>query len=151
MSPHRTLSAVLAVLILAGARARAGDLPLAFPDMAPTVGATLEHDYYDAQRFQPRLMVERALRQLKLSEPSIITSWAAGELSLTVGTTVTRLPAAEPANLEAAMALIEEIRVILDGSGFKPAKARDLDYSLVNGALTCLDPHTVLMAPEPAK
>lgn len=74
MSQNRILSVLLAALVLAGPQVFPGDLPLAFPDMAPTVGATLEHDYYDAQRFQPRLMVERALRQLKLSEPSIITS-----------------------------------------------------------------------------
>jgi carboxyl-terminal processing protease len=151
MSPIRTYFALLAAIVLAGPWAPASDLPLAFPDMAPTVGATLEHDYYDAQRFQPRLMVERALRQLKFNEPSILASWKGGEIALTVGTTVTHLPAAEPATLDAAMALIEEIRVVIDGSGFKPNKARDLDYSLVNGALACLDPHTILLAPEPAK
>jgi carboxyl-terminal processing protease len=151
MVPINSLLRLLSLLVLLTGALISAEAPVAFPDMAPTVGAALERDYYDAMRFQPKLMVERALRQLKLAEPSILTTWSEGVIALTVGSTVTRLPAPDPTSLDAAMMLIETLRVIVDGSGFKPAKARDLDYSLINGALTCLDPHTVLMAPEPAK
>ena len=151
MVPINSLLRLLSLLVLLTGALISAEAPVAFPDMAPTVGAALERDYYDAMRFQPKLMVERALRQLKLAEPSILTTWSDGIIALTVGSTVTRLPAPDPTSLDAAMMLIETLRVIVDGSGFKPAKARDLDYSLINGALTCLDPHTVLMAPEPAK
>jgi carboxyl-terminal processing protease len=146
----RTLSRSLLFLALA-ALPMAGEDPLPFPNLAPTVGDYLEKDYYDHTRFQPRLMVERALRQLETAEVSIDTSWSNDAITLTVASTSRQIPAPEPKSLEQAMVLIEQVRKAVDQSGFKPSQARQLDYDLVNGALTCLDPHTVLMAPEPAK
>jgi carboxyl-terminal processing protease len=149
MSTRPILRLLLAIAVLTAWLP--GEDPPPFPNLAPTVGEYLDRDYYDHQRFQPHLMVERALRQLETAESTIVTRWNGPVISLTVGTTVTQIPAAEPKTLEAAMALIEQVRLAVDQSGFKPSRARELDYDLVNGALTCLDPHTVLMAPEPAK
>lgn len=129
----------------------AEDAPIAFPDMAPSVGAVLERDYYDRSRFKPRVMVERALRALEGAEISIDTRWDADRVVLQIGESEERIVAPEPATLGEAMTLIERVRLALEASQRFPAKqTRDISYAMLNGALASLDPHTVLMPPEPA-
>ncbi len=127
------------------------DDPLPFPDMAQTIGTYLEKYYYDPSRFHPRLMVERALRALETTEVTIDTRWHDGHISLVIKDTTTDIPAAEPATLDDAMMLIEGVRKVVDTASYTKERRRELAYTLVNGALSSLDPHTVLMSPEPAR
>jgi carboxyl-terminal processing protease len=121
------------------------------PDLLPTVGNALEHHYYQPSRFQPHLMVQRALRQLELDEVSIKATWSGAIVTLDIGTDSRQIPAPEPRSLTEAMALLERVRIAVDHASFTPQRARALDYDLVNGALRCLDPHTELMPPEQGK
>ncbi|MBA3698768.1 MAG: PDZ domain-containing protein [Planctomycetes bacterium] len=123
----------------------------ALSDLAPTIGKHLERDYYDHQRFIPKLMVSRALRALETAEVSIDTRWKGGVITLTVAEKDIAINAMDPTTLDQAMALIEKVRVAVDGTTLPPVRRRDLAYVLVNGALRVLDPHTVVMPPEPAK
>jgi carboxyl-terminal processing protease len=123
----------------------------ALPNLAPTIGKHLERDYYDHQRFTPKLMVSRALRALETAEVGIDTTWKDGVITLTVAEKDIAINAMDPTSLEQAMALIEKVRVAVDGTTLPPERRRDLAYVLVNGALRVLDPHTVVMPPEPAK
>ncbi len=126
--------------------------PKPFPDMALKVGEVLESDYYDRSRFQPKLMVERALRRLAQAEISICARWRDGRIVLMVGADTTEIPAPEPKDLGAAMAILEQVRRrIEDGRTFKPERGRELSYALMNGAVSVLDPHTELSAPEVAE
>lgn len=150
MSLRPTLRLLVPALLVVAAIGGEDAQPL--PNLAPTVGDYLEHDYYDQSRFQPRLMVERALRALESAEVGIETQWVADEVLLTVAADQQRVPAPEPKSLAEAMQLIERLRGAIDRATTLPAKRRrDLAYVLVNGALGVLDPHTVLMPPEPAK
>jgi len=129
----------------------AEDVPLPFPDMAPSVGAVLERDYYDQSRFQPKLMVERALRALEASEISVDTVWGQDGIALRIAGAIQTVAAPEPKSLDEAMALIERIRLAVEAANAFPAKqTRELGYAMLNGALSSLDPHTMLMPPEPA-
>ena len=92
------------------------DVAPALPDLAPTVGKHLERDYYDHNRFMPKLMVSRALRALETFEVSIDTSWADGKITMTVAEKVIDIPAADPIDLDQAMALIEKVRRAVDGT-----------------------------------
>ena len=123
----------------------------ALADLAPTIGTHLANDYYDSTRFKPTLMVQRALRALESSEASINTDWKDGVITLTIADRSSDIPAPEPASLEQAMVLIERVRVAVDKSDLSAARKRDMAYNLVNGSMTVLDPHTVVMPPEPAK
>jgi C-terminal peptidase prc len=121
------------------------------PDLAPTVGKQLEREYYDHHRFMPKVMVSRALRALETFEASIDTVWIDGHIIVTVAEKVIDIPADDPTNLEQAMALIEKVRIAVDGTDLSAERKRDIAYVLVNGALRVLDPHTVAMTPEQAK
>ncbi len=128
--------------------------PLPFPDMAPSVGQVLSANYYDKARFRPRLMVERALRYVELAEVGIDTTWPEGKILINLRGEGDRLKIAapEPTDVTSALRLIEDIRIAIDGAFDAPQKRlRLLDYALVNGALSTLDPHTVLWPPEAAR
>ena len=127
------------------------DDPLPFPNMAPTIGKFIESIYYDPGRFKPKTMVERALRNLETAEITIDTRWVDQRITVAIKDAETTIPAADPVDLDQAMLLIEAVRKIIDGSTFPADRRRELAYVLINGALSSLDPHTVLMSPEPAK
>jgi carboxyl-terminal processing protease len=148
--PLPLIRSVLGLLVLAGLVVATED-PLPFPEMAPTVGLHLERDYYDHARFQPLVMVERALRTLEEVEVSIKTGWQDGVIELTIADRSRRIPAPKPATLAAAMIILEQVRLAVEEASFTPVRRRELAYSLINGALRCLDPHTVMMPPEQAK
>jgi carboxyl-terminal processing protease len=148
----RLLAASLALLLATNA-IHAADDPIPFPDMAKVVGDLLDKSYYDHKRFHPRIMVERALRALEQSEMSIETRWQGGSIVLTCGDAPKKvIDAPEPTDLEQAMALIEQVRIEVEkAADLPPARRRELSYAMINGALLSLDPHTVLLPPEPAK
>jgi carboxyl-terminal processing protease len=150
MHIFRLLTVCLLSLASAAAPAVAGDVPLAFPNMAPTVGELLDSNYYRRATFNPKLMVERALRSLCDSEPSVLATWRDGQVVLQIGGPPVRLVKAPvPTDLKEAMEILEAVRLEVDGSrAFSDSRARELDYALLNGALLTLDPHTILMRPE---
>ena len=147
---HASIRLVPTLLLLSTWLVGADD-PLPFPDMAPTIGTYLEKYYYDPSRFHPRMMVERALRALETSEVTIDTRWRDGRITLVIKEATTDIPAAEPTTLDEAMSLIEAVRKVVDMASYTKDRRRELAYMLVNGALSSLDPHTVLMSPEPAR
>jgi C-terminal peptidase prc len=125
--------------------------PVVTPDLGVRVGRLLGDDYYDRSRIRPRLIIERALRTLEGAEVSIDTSWQGGLIDLRIGEKTWQVPAPEPRTLPEAMALIDRLRsVLIKESGLPLRRANDLGYALLNGGLSSLDPHTVLMPPEPA-
>ncbi|MBA2481605.1 MAG: PDZ domain-containing protein [Planctomycetes bacterium] len=135
-----------------GTSAPGADDPAPFPDMGKAVCELLKKHYYDPKRFHPRVMVERALRALETSEMSIDTTWLGESIVLHIGDSPRqKVNAPEPKDVDEAMAIIEQVRIRVDAADFPPARRRDLDYVLMNGALLSLDPHTLLLPPEPAK
>jgi carboxyl-terminal processing protease len=124
--------------------------PVDFPMMAPSVGYYLHKYYYDHSRFKPKVMVERALRALETSEISIDADWDDSVVTLNVGGNIQKLPGSEPHDLSEAMELLEFVRLALDKSDFTVKERRNLAYNLLNGALLSLDPHTLILPPEPA-
>jgi carboxyl-terminal processing protease len=144
---------VIIPLVLAGTIA-AGESPdpLPFPDMAPSVGTVLKQHYYDAARFHPHLMVERALRLLEQSEIGIDTTWTEGRIVLNLRGERVTVDAPEPASLDAAMQIVESVRLAVEKGFDAPAdRLRQLAYYQLNGVLSTLDPHTVMWPPEAAR
>ncbi len=142
----RHLSPLLLTLALWSA-----EEPLPFPEMAPTIGTLLQRNYYDHQRFQPRLMVERALRSLERAEITIEAQWKDSVIRIRHENDQRTIQAPDPRSLEEAMILIEAVRGELDRTPLTNTRKRELTYAMLNGALATLDPHTVLMPPEPAQ
>lgn len=149
---HRALVCLLLFLPLAAVDTT---VPVAAPDLAVRVGRLLSDDYYDRTRIKPALLIQRALRSLEGAEIGLDTLWdqGQGQLTLKLADKTFTLPAPEPRSLIEAMGLLDQIRAILEGkeADLGAKRGRDLGYALINGALSSLDPHTVLMPPEPAE
>lgn len=144
----RSLALLLLPLALAAGQAD----PLPFPDMAAAIGQELAQHYYDPSRFRPRLMVERALRALEQAELAIDTLWADDRIVLNLRGERTTIPAPAPADRSQALRLLDAVRNALDAHFEATAqRRRELAYALINGALSTLDPHTVLWPPEEAR
>lgn len=140
-------------LILLAAPAWTAEVdPLPAPDLAVRVARLLGQDYYDRERVRPALMLDRALRNLNSADVSVFATRNDAQIDLRVGEKSWVIPAAEPRSLADIMAIIDRVRLVLETeAGFPLKRGRDLGYALINGALTSLDPHTVLMPPEPAE
>src|SRR3954466_10370031 len=121
----------LLLLGLALAAIASDEAPLPFPEMAPTIGALLERDYYDRTRFKPRIMVERALRALELAQPGLEATWAGDDIALTLAEKQDHVDAVEPKSLADAMTILERVRVAVeqDGAEWTPKERRDLGYA----------------------
>jgi len=146
----RYLCTSFLIVVIAGARlGAADDAPIPFPDLAPQVGEILANEYYDPSRFQPRVMVERALRALEQAEIALDLEWTDAGITLRHGDDASEIEAAEPADLRAAMLILDRLSAALE-ERFEPQRLRQLEYSMLNGALQSLDPHTLLMPPRPA-
>lgn len=150
------LPALLTALLATPAVLSALEDPQPFPDMAPQIGGFLadrSRGYFDASRFHPRTMVERALRSLENAEVQIETAWVDNAILVTAPgyAQAQRVPATAPQDLAQAMNLIEAVRLVIDGCSLPPTRRRDLSYAMLNGALLSLDPHTYIDPPEPAK
>ena len=124
--------------------------PIAMADLAITVGEVLLDDYYDPSRFQPVLMVERALQALESVEVSIDLSWQDDQITMQMGTEKVQWIAPRPVDVTSAFALLDELRHQLAKGPYDAHERRDMSYALLNGALQVLDPHTVLIPPQPA-
>lgn len=143
---------LLSLALVAAVSAGESPDPLPFPDMAPSVGAVLTQHYYDAARFRPHLMVERALRLLEQSEIGIDTAWTDGKIILNLRGERVTVEAAEPATMDAAMKVVESVRLAVEKRFDAPAdRLRQLAYAQINGVLSTLDPHTVMWPPEAAR
>lgn len=152
MSVRRHLTLLLGLILLAVPAQGAEVDPLPAPDLAVRVARLLGQDYYDSSRVRPPLMLDRGLRTLNNADVSVFATRARGEVLLRVGEKSWTIPAPEPQSLVDTMAIIDRIRLVLEGeAGFPLKRGRNLGYALINGALTSLDPHTVLMPPEPAE
>jgi carboxyl-terminal processing protease len=150
---HRQIQIVLSLLLISGPLFTVDavdEAPLPYDNMAPELGMILHSDYYDPDRFRPAVMVQRALRALEAAEVSFEASWADDQLMIAIGEDRNVLPAPEPADLNQAMLLLEQVRLVLDHPRFDTQRQRNLTYAMLNGALRSLDPHTVIFPPEPA-
>ncbi|TVR13182.1 MAG: PDZ domain-containing protein [Planctomycetota bacterium] len=124
--------------------------PKPFPRMAEFIGEVIRQHYYDQDRVQPLLMLERGLRAMEQSEIALKAAWDGNGVSLRVAQETSYIEAAEPTDLAAVASILEQVRQRLEIFDFTPQQRRSLAYAMLNGALMSLDPHTVIMPPERA-
>lgn len=143
-----------------------GDLTQAFDRLGPKAGyrlsdlAILEKDlwyvetrYVEPKRLSPEAMFQGALDAVERQVPEVLFQREPGgrRLHLSVGRSSTVL-VLEP--LDSIQALTRELRrvaEVLESRLSPEIEHPDVEYALVNGALSTLDPHTILMPPEAAR
>jgi carboxyl-terminal processing protease len=113
----------------------------------------VEQRYVEPERIDPDAMFQAALDRVEREQPEVLLSREPGgdRLQVSVGPWSTTL-ALEP--LRSVRDVGEELRRVaavlderLDAAVPRPA----IEYAMINGALSTLDPHTVLLPPEQAR
>lgn len=146
--------------------AEGGDLVQALDRFHPRPGyrlsdlAILEKDlwyvetrYVEQQRLNPEQMFQSALEAVEREVPEVLFQREPGgrRLHMAVGRHSTVL-VLEP--IDSFASLNRELRrvaAVLEDKLSPEIEHPDVEYALVNGALSTLDPHTILMPPEAAR
>ncbi len=137
-------------LVLVGRSLSAADHPLPFDNMFLHVGSLLEDGYYDPGRYRPRVMIQRAIRFLELTEPTMEVSWRADRIRINHAGEIEELTVRRPDDMLGAMFTLQQLVNQLRPPRFEATEHRDMEYRMVNGVLSTLDPHCVLLPPRPA-
>lgn len=150
-----------------GRGALAGASPLGVQAAVAGVGnhdlrrlSILEHDLYivrsryvDKDRLDPEEMFSRALDAVErdIAEVMFVRVPGGDKVHISVGTQSTVLPL-EPLNdLDALFAELSRVVVFLDTHLPADVARPEIEYALVNGALSTLDPHSILLPPVAAE
>ncbi|MFW5845234.1 MAG: S41 family peptidase [Planctomycetota bacterium] len=149
--PHVILVLLALLLCTGGARLGAAESE-PHPQLPSLVGKFLARDYYDPDRIRPALMLREALRAIEGGHVAIDAQWDGRRLDLHIGDEEHRIEAGAVDDLADVMLLLQRLQGILLQSGeLDQEQKRGLAYGMLNGALRTLDPHTWVMAPEPAQ
>jgi len=111
----------------------------------------VDENYVDPQLIDPKLMVIEALNAVQRSVPEVL-SFATddgNEVALTVNGKRRTFPLGELKGVEETIPLLSEAyRFLLDEIGSELESREELEYTLIRGLLSTLDPHSVLLTPE---
>ncbi|NOY26613.1 MAG: PDZ domain-containing protein [Oligoflexia bacterium] len=113
----------------------------------------LESRYVERDRLDPEAMFEGALDRVERKVPQVMFQRKPGghRLNVSVGDFTTVLQVGDLDSLAAMGAQLRAVAAILDEHLTDDIDRRDIEYTFINGALSTLDPHTVLMPPAVAE
>lgn len=113
---------------------------------------TVSQDYYDKTRFDPRGQLLAATDRLGLHTPEFFAVPDAsdpGQLEVTVRDQSKRFAIGELKGLDPAADRLEEIlEFTASVLSLEAEPLHELEYAAINGFLSPLDPHTILLTPE---
>ncbi len=113
----------------------------------------LESRYVERNRLDPAAMYRAALDRVERDVPEVMVEHdlAGRRVHLAVGDHRSTLSAAPLNNLQDMAARLREAAVVLDRYLSPTVSRPEVEYSLINGALSTLDPHTILLPPVAAQ
>jgi len=125
-----------------------GDLALLERDLY-----RLESRYVDRERLDPRAMFDGALKRIQRQFPELLTLQPEGteNLHISVGAYSTVLRLSPISSFEQLYRDLRRVSTILDEHMSEDTDRRAVEYALVNGMLSTLDPHTILLPPAAAR
>lgn len=109
--------------------------------------------YVDSERVDPERMFQAALERVERQVPEVmfVREPAGRRLQVSVGTYDTVLLIDPIENLDRLYASLRRVAAILDEHVSSDVKLPELEYAFINGALSTLDPHSVLLPPRAAR
>ncbi|MBL8615919.1 MAG: PDZ domain-containing protein [Deltaproteobacteria bacterium] len=113
----------------------------------------VEQRYVEPERIQPDAMFQAALDRVEREQPEVLLGREPGgdRLHVSVGPWSTTLELDPLRNLRDVGEELRRVAAVLD-ERLDPAVSRpEIEYAMINGALSTLDPHTLLLPPEQAR
>ncbi|MEZ4380086.1 MAG: MXAN_5808 family serine peptidase [Nannocystaceae bacterium] len=111
---------------------------------------SVQQEYFDADRFDGREQLDWALHELGLRFPELFAELDGDAVKITVGEASETIPFGALATPLAAAEVLEKVLLFArDHLELADDEAvHRLEYTAINGLLSPLDPHTILLTPE---
>lgn len=112
----------------------------------------VDQRYVDSDRVDPELMFQAALGEVERKVPEVLFVRETGgrRLQVSVGDYETVLLIDPIDSLDRLYASLRRVAAILDSHVSEGVDLPELEYALINGALSTLDPHSRLLPPRAA-
>ncbi|HVO20050.1 MAG TPA: MXAN_5808 family serine peptidase [Anaeromyxobacter sp.] len=129
------------------------DYPLDRIPVASRVIIAMKDHYVDPSRFRPKEMLVAALEAVehRVAEVMVQGDARSGRLTLTVGSAQRELDISGVNSVWEITSKLREALGFLQAHLVAPQDLREIEYAAVNGMLSTLDPHTVLLEPKNSK
>lgn len=112
----------------------------------------VKRGYVDQKRVLPVKMLEGALERLSAMLAPVLTRVVVSDDTVTVNVSVDQYSSKQsyriPQTLKELNGILQDVALFTKQHLEKEEKPERVDYALINGALTKLDPHTFLLVPE---
>ncbi|HLL56210.1 MAG TPA: MXAN_5808 family serine peptidase [Myxococcaceae bacterium] len=110
----------------------------------------VKDNYVDPKRVKPKEMMISALEYVEKTVPDVIVDGSAdtGKLKVTVGNKVQNFDISHVDSLWKMSFLMKDVFRFINENMRPMEDTRDVEYAAVNGMLSKLDPHSVLLRPE---
>jgi carboxyl-terminal processing protease len=153
VQPVATEAVAKATAVAKGTKRPGGDYALERIPVASRVIHTLKDNYLDPSRFKPREMLVAALKRVerKVAEVLVQGDAKSAKLTLTVGAASRELDISDVTSIWHIRPKLGEALGFVQDHLVAKQDLREIEYAAVNGMLSTLDPHTVLLEPKAAK
>jgi carboxyl-terminal processing protease len=133
-----------------GQRKPGSDYPLDKIPVASSVIMELKDHYLDPSRFKPKEMLVAALKSVERKVPEVMVQGDAQspKLALTVGPAQRDLDISNVNSIWEVRTKLGEAMSFVQDHLVAQQDLREIEYAAVNGMLSTLDPHTVLLDPK---
>ena len=113
----------------------------------------VEHRYVERSRLDPETMFQGALEGVERSvgEVMFVREPEGRRLQVSVGAFSTTMLVEPISTFDVMVAQLRRVAAVLDDRLSSEVDRAEVEYALINGALSALDPHTVLLPPEAAR
>jgi carboxyl-terminal processing protease len=113
----------------------------------------VEHRYVERERFDTSDMFDGAIERVQRQYPEVLFHRPEGSqnLHVAVGTYSTVLRISPILGFDELYQELMRVARILDDHLDPETKRREVEYALINGVLSTLDPHTILLPPAAAR
>ena len=113
----------------------------------------IKQRYVEKERLAPDEMFAAALEAVERDVPEVMFVWEVGgdRLHISVGAYSTLLPIQAIDDLDDLYTQLSQVAAILDQHLSEEIDRAGVEYAIINGALSTLDPHSVLLPPVAAK
>jgi carboxyl-terminal processing protease len=135
------------------ARVPGSDYPLDRIPVASRVIIAMKDHYVDPSRFRPKEMLVAALEGVehRVAEVMVQGDARSGHLTLTVGSAQRELDITGVSTVWEITSRLREAMGFIQAHLVAQQDLREIEYAAVNGMLSTLDPHTVLLEPKNSK
>ena len=151
--PVAALVAGLALVVLGSSAGATGsaldpDYRLSSLRVFNRVVLLVKEQYVEQQRIRPKEMLLAALDAVEKGVPEVLVEETASEAVVTVGTEVRSFRLDEVTSLWELSFALRDVFRFLETRISDEVDRREVEYAAVNGMLSKLDPHSVLLEPK---